>query len=48
MKFLLPITTLIASALLATNVEAKFSSGLSWDYLIGAGTDVMYVGKNTK
>jgi len=43
MKFTLPIATLIASALLATNVEAKWkvTPGLSWDYLIGGSESLM-------
>ncbi|OUM65105.1 glycoside hydrolase family 114 protein, partial [Piromyces sp. E2] len=42
MKFTLPIT-LIASALLAINVEARWkpTPGLTWDYLLGASDSVI-------
>jgi len=42
MKFTLPIT-LLASAFLASNVEARWSvtPGYSWDYLLGASSSVV-------
>ena len=40
MKFSLPLT-LLASAFLASNVKASFSTGLSWDYLLGADSSVV-------
>jgi len=41
MKFLLPLTTLIASLLLASNTEAlsKFKPGSSWNYLLGVNDE---------
>ncbi|ORX46837.1 hypothetical protein BCR36DRAFT_296814 [Piromyces finnis] len=47
MKYLLPITTLVASALLATNVEARWQAtpGHTWDYLLGAEESVIKASK---
>ncbi|ORX46839.1 hypothetical protein BCR36DRAFT_405462 [Piromyces finnis] len=47
MKFNLSITALVASVLLATNVEARWqpTPGLTWDYLLGAKDDVVKASK---